>query len=99
MDVDFTAELDPEVVLNTWKTGPQWKLWLFDLEQAKAAPVEGVDVELGSGAQFAVLDGRTFIFVPFDDWSRTKVYELAADGKAREHFEVLGDVFKWLRVR
>ena len=52
-----------------------------------------------SGAQFAVLDGRTFVFVPYDNWGRTKGYELDEDGTATEHFDTVGDVFKWVRVR
>ena len=72
---------------------------MFDLEKQTAQPVDGVDVELGSGAQFALLDGRTFVFVPFEQRGRTKPYELGEDGKAREHFEIFGDVFKWARLR
>ena len=72
---------------------------LFDVRQGTAAPVEGIDVAISSGAQFAVLDGRTFVFLPFDDWARTMVYELDGSGLAMPRFEVTGDVFKWIRVR
>ena len=96
---DFTGPVDPELVTTLWETAPYWSLWLFDLEGGSAQPIQGVDVELGSGAQFAVLDGRTFVFVPFNEWSRSKVYEIDAAGVAREHFEITGDVFKWMRVR
>jgi hypothetical protein len=64
-----------------------------------AAPVDGIDVDISSGAQFAVLDGRTFVFLPFDDWARTMVYELDDSAQATRRFEVTGDVFKWIRVR
>lgn len=99
LEIDRDGPSDIDVILSLWETGPHWKLWMFDLQSDSAWPIEGINVELGSGAQFAVLDGRTFVFVPFDDWSRTKVYELDDDGVAREHFEILGDVFKWVRVR
>jgi hypothetical protein len=61
--------------------------------------VEGIDVAIGSGAQFAILEGRTFVFPPYEDWGRTKAYELDDEGKAKLHFDLVGDVFKWLRVR
>ena len=97
--VDSPAELDAETLDALWMSGPFWKLWLFDMDAGTAAPVEGIDVDVGSGAQFAVLDGRTFVFVPYDDWARSKAYELHDDGTATEHFDTVGDVFKWVRVR
>ena len=51
------------------------------------------------GAQIATLDGRSFVFVPYDSWGRTKAYELMPDGKAVMRFDTVGDVFKWIRVR
>ena len=99
LGVSFDAPYDPAVDDNVWETGPHWRLWMFDLEKNQARMVEGIDVDIGSGAQFAVLDGRTFVFLPFDEWARTKVYELDAAGKATARFEVSGDVFKWVRVR
>jgi hypothetical protein len=100
LGADFAAAYDPAVDEKIGATGPHWKLWLFDLDKGEAKPIEGVDVDIGSGAQFTVLEGRTFVFLPFDDWARTKVYELdAANGKATARFETVGDIFKWIRVR
>lgn len=99
LDAEFSGPFDPEVEEAIWASGPHWRLWMFDLETEKAWPIEGIEVDVGSGAQFAVLDGRTFVFAPFEDWSRSKVYELSDDGTAIERFEVAGDVFKWIRVR
>ena len=62
------------------------------------APIDD-DVAIGSGAQFAVLDGRTFVFLPYDDWGRTKVYEIDDEARATERFDAVGDVFKWIQVR
>jgi hypothetical protein len=84
---------------DLWMGGPHWKLWLFDMATKTGKPVDGIDVEIASGAQLSVLDGRTFLFVPYDDWGRTKAYELDADGKATLRFDTVGDVFKWVRVR
>lgn len=98
-DVDFTDELNFDVVDASWGTGDHWRLWLFDLKAGSARPVEGIDVALGSGAQFAILDGRTFVFIPFDDYSKTMIYELNSQGRASRHFEIPGNVYQWVRVR
>ena len=100
VDVDWDGGYDQEVVDDINNNGGEhWKFWLFDLEKAEAHPIDGIDLPIGSGAQFAVLDGRTFLFLPYDDWNRTKIYELGADGRAAVVSETIGDVFKWVRVR
>jgi hypothetical protein len=99
LGVASPADLDADALADLWMSGPHWRLWLFDLNQQTARPVEGIDVAMGDGAQFAVLEGRTFIFLPYDDWGRTRVYELASDGTATMRFDTVGDIFKWVRVR
>lgn len=99
LDADFDGPFDPAVEEAAWASGPHWRFWIFDLEAEEAHPVEGIDVDIGSGAQFAVFDDRTFVFLPFDSWGRTKIYELDDQGNATEHLEVVGDVFKWERLR
>lgn len=99
LNADFSAAYDPDVNDAVWESGPHWSFWMFDLEANRAWPIEGIENDVGAGAQFAVLDGRTFVFLPFDDWSKSAVYELDADGTAEKRFEVEGDVFKWVRVR
>lgn len=96
---DWDGPFDQDIEDKASESGPHWKLWLFDLDKKSGKPIEGIDVEVASGAQFAVLDGRTFIFAPYDDWGRSKVYELGQDGKAREHADTVGDIFKWVKVR
>jgi hypothetical protein len=99
LGIDFSGAYDPAVVDKISESGPHWKLWMFDLDRGSARVVEGIDVAIGSGAQFAVHDRRTFVFLPYDQWSRTRVYELDAAGQATARFETPGDVFKWVRVR
>jgi hypothetical protein len=99
LGVRFDGPYDPDVADAIDKSGPHWRLWMFDVEAQRAWPVDGIDVATSSGAQFAVLDGRTFVFLPFDNWGKTMVYELDAEGRASRHFETVGDVFKWVRVR
>jgi hypothetical protein len=100
LGADFAAPYDPDVDEKIGSTGPHWRLWLFDFDRNRATPIEGIELGIGSGAQFAVLDGRTFIFVPFEEWAKTRVYELdVAAGTAAFRFETIGDIFKWIRVR
>lgn len=99
LGAETPEELDADGIDALSTSGPHWKLWFFDVEKQQGEPVDGIDVAVGSGAQFAVIDERTFVFVPYDDWGRTKGYEIDADGTATEHFDTVGDVFKWVRVR
>lgn len=99
LDVETPEDLDADGIEALGKSGPHWKLWLFDVERQTGEPVRGIDVAVGSGAQFAVIDGRTFVFVPYDDWGRSRGYELDDDGTATEHFDTVGDVYQWVRVR
>ncbi len=92
-------QYDADVVDALGASGPWWKLWLFDLETMTGAPVEGIDVDATSGAQFAVLDGRTFVFLPYQEWGRSKIYEIDGDGQATERGDTAGDVFKWVKIR
>lgn len=99
LGVSAPSELTAEQLDTISASGPHWKLWLFDVAEQAGAPVSGIDVTIADGAQMAVLDGRSFVFVPYDDWGRTKGYELMTDGTALERFDIAGDVFKWVRVR
>jgi len=98
-DADFDSGYDPDLADRFSQSGPWWKFWLIDLTTMTGAPVEGIDVDISSGAQFAVLDGRTFVFLPYDDWARSKIYEIGNDGLATERGDTLGDVFKWVKIR
>jgi hypothetical protein len=95
----FVSELSAKQLEELWNSGEHWKLWLFDVEQQTGKAVEGIDVDIADGAQFAVLDGRTFVFLPYDDWARTKTYELMSDGSALERFDTTGDIYQWVQVR
>ena len=96
---DFAGEYDPAVATRIGASGPHWKLWLLDVENGTGKAVEGITVDVSGGAQFAVLDGRTFVFLPYDDWGRSKVYEITDDGTAVERWDTPGDIFKWVRIR
>lgn len=99
LDIDFAAGYNPDAADEISASGEHWKFWLIDLEAGEGAPVEGIDIPTSSGAQFAVLDGRTFVFLPYDDWGRSKIYEIDDEGVATEHGDTTGDIFKWIRIR
>jgi len=95
LSADFTGAYDPDV---DTESESHYRLWLFDLEQETAAPVEGID-EMNSGFHSATLEGRTFVFAPIEDWSATRVYEVDLDGTAELRFETVGRLSEWIRVR
>jgi hypothetical protein len=74
-----------------------YKLWLFDLETGTGKEITGLDV--GEAYQHAVIDGRMFLMAIYDDYGKTRVYELGTDGVLTKKFDVDGDVFKWEKLR
>lgn len=97
-DVDF-AGLDIDGFYEI--EGLHYRLWLFDLEQQSARPLEGIaeGYDVSSTYSVAKLDNRTFLFLSAEDSSNTKVYELDASGAVTERFEVPGVVYQWAKVR
>lgn len=91
---DFSNGYDEEL---SWELDAHYRLWAFDLKAETAHPIEAVGPS-GSGFNMAAIDGRTFLFVPNDTWSVTTIFELEADGQARERFKVPGVVNNWIRV-
>lgn len=100
-DVSEIEELDLATLSEAlWGTGPHWQLWLLDVETKRGQAIEGIDADLGINGwtSSAVVDGRAFAFLAYD--GRTKTYELdPSAGTASEHFDVVGTVTDWLRVR
>jgi hypothetical protein len=39
------------------------------------------------------------VFLPYEEWGRTKIYEINDDGTATEQGDTVGDVFKWVKIR
>lgn len=97
LGLDFTQPYDPAFEETTYDAS-KWKLWLFDLDHNTAKPIEGIDLPAEQG-QHAVIDGRMFLFVVFDDYGKTRVYEVSDEAVATKKFDVDGDVFKWERLR
>jgi hypothetical protein len=98
LGADFTGPYDPAVEDLVWEDG-NFRLWMFDMVANTAKPIEGIDLPVSGGGQTAVIDGRMFLFVVFEDYGKTRVYELSPSGVATAKFDVAGDVFKWERLR
>lgn len=97
LGLDFTQPYD---VASEELTYPAevWEMWLFDLNSNTAKKIEGVDLPANWG-QHAVIDGRMFMMIVYDDYGKTRVYEISEAGVATKKFDVDGDVFKWERLR
>jgi hypothetical protein len=89
----FDATTDPWEYAGT----PIWQIWNVDLDQRKAAPVEGIPLNAGAFTPVR-LDGRMFALVPGADWKATQAYEIV-EGKARPAFEVRGWTYQLMKVR
>jgi hypothetical protein len=94
VDFDFSAYNEDDAT----ELDNHWRLWMFDLEAEAAQPIAGIE-GISSGFSSATFDGRTFVFVPNADWSRSSVFEVGTDGAATKRFESLGFVNDWIRVR
>jgi hypothetical protein len=92
---DFAAGYDPDLAEEL---GSHWRLWLFDLEQETAQPIQGIGATSSSFSMDSV-DDRTFVFVPKEDYSETTVYELDLQGEATARFTVEGLVSRLIRLR
>lgn len=93
--IDFTQPYDED---DATELELHWRLWLFDLEAQTARPIDNIGA-IDSAFLWSVFEGRTFVFVPYSDWSRSKVFELDAEGNATERFEAVGFVNEWIRIR
>ena len=75
-----------------------WRLWEFDLEAETARVIEEIPSS-GSGFSMSEVDGRTFVFIPNEEWSETTVYEIELGGAARARFRTRGIVNTWSKIR
>jgi hypothetical protein len=98
LGLDFTQPYDPAFEEAAWPN-EVWDLWLFDLKTNTAKPVSGFDMPTAYVGQHAVIDDRMFLFAIYDDYGKTRVYELSETGVLTTKFDVDGDVFKWERLR
>lgn len=93
-NVTFDAQSD----LSDLALSANWKLWETDLKTQAAAPLEGVDI-LAGGYSVVHVDDRTFLMVPGEDYARTTVHELDAEGGAHKAFEIPGDSYQIMKLK
>lgn len=97
LDADLEAEEVPaELFDQVWDDG-YWSVWRVDLAHERAEPFDAIELS-SFGWRLAQIDDRNLLSVTYDDYSRTKFYELDEDGELSEHLDVLGDA-SWIRVR
>lgn len=97
IEADWSAEYDPDV--NDEVTlGTHFHLWFLDFDAQSAHELGGV---IAMDGQFhgRTIDGRHFVFLPYDGYARTKIYEVLLDGSAVEHLDTAGWVYDLVRVR
>jgi hypothetical protein len=91
--VTIDDETDAQELANT----PNWRLWSFDLETKQGGPIENLDFKAG-GYTDVVVDDRTFLMVPNDDYSETTAMEIV-DGEAVERFKIQGSSYNMVKLR
>lgn len=98
LNADFSGPYDPDVG-DQLDVGEHYRVWMFDLETQTAQPVTGLP-NTSWGFHASDLDGRSFVFLPYEDYGRTRVFEIdMATGSAIERFETTGWVYDWVRLR
>lgn len=98
LNVDWSGDYD-DAVIEEVTLGSHFRLWLVDFEAQSASELPGV---IGMDGQFhgRTHEGRHFVFLPYDGYARTKVYEIRPeDGTAVEHLDTAGWVYDLVRVR
>jgi hypothetical protein len=87
----FTFTKDTDAYMVT--ASENWETWTVDLKNPSSAkPVAGVSHSLATQTN-VTLDGRTFVFLPGTDWSKTKVEEILPAAKSRDAFSFDGSTF------
>jgi len=91
--ISFNATTDP------WEYAGSdvWSVWNVDVQSRTGAPVAGIPPNAGAYTP-AVLDGRTFLMVPSENWSKSDLYEIKA-GSAVPSFEIPGWSYMFVKVR
>jgi hypothetical protein len=82
------ADPESDTFLDDWYT-ENWGLWLVDLEEWQAEPLEAWP--LGSGNVFvSQVDGRLFVHEVEPDFSSTTIYEMSVDGAFEQQISIPG---------
>jgi len=92
-DSELAEDADPASVFMD-----DWGLWLVDLDEWKAEPIE--DWGFGSSNLFfSRVDNRTFLHKVRSDFSETQIFEIESDGTFTQQLTVPGYSIVLVRVR
>lgn len=97
IDVDWDGEYD-NAASEAVDGGSHFHLWLLDFEAQTAQQLPEVE-SMDMAFHGKTIDDRHFVFLPYDDYTRTRVYEIKVDGAVREHLDTSGWVYDWVRLR
>jgi len=96
---DWTAGYDQDVADMINSDGDHWKIWLFDLKNHTGKPLEGIDSKVGPKSEAAVVDGRSFVLVGYNNWGRSRIYEITEEQKAVQVLDTVGYALTIRRLR
>lgn len=99
LEADWKGGYNADVATTIAKDGEHWRVWLFDLDKHTGKPVEGLDLPVNGHSSLEQVDGRSFLFAVYENWARSRIYELSDDGKATKRVDLKGVAAKWIRVR
>ena len=98
LGADFSGAYDPYIG-DQLDVGEHYRVWMFDLQNEAAQPVTGMP-NTSWGFHASDLDDRSFVFLPYEDFGRTRVFEIDMNtGVATQRFDTTAWVYDWVRVR
>jgi len=89
---DWNAGYSPDVADQINGEGEHWKIWLFDLNKHTGAPIEGITLPVLPKSSVGIIDGRIFLYAAYENWSRTRIFEITEDQKAVQVLDTAGVV-------
>lgn len=87
----------PAEVVESVSNDENWQVWLINLKDRTGRPLDEITGRMGQSAVQRI-DGRAFLTVGYDDWSRTKLFELGDDDELKQVDDFRGEGV-WLKLR
>jgi hypothetical protein len=98
IEADWSGPVD-DAVREEIELGSHFRLWLLDFDAETATEVDGV-IPMDGQFHGRTVDGRHFVYLPYDGYTRTRIYEILPEqGTAVEHEDVPGWVYDLVKVR
>jgi hypothetical protein len=93
----WSGPYDPEVAEKI-ALGTHFHMWLLDFRVQTARPIDGM-IPMDGQFHGKTLDGRHFVYLPYQGYARTKIYEVMPAGTAVERLDTAGWVYDLVKVR